>query len=560
MKNNNHFHHKQQQPKRKGRRRREQDAMWIPYLGAIAMIVVYVVFQITYQAALTVEAAATTSDQITTLDRLSHFIESGTDYIVRMCHSPSQDVPERVGKFTYVAYLKDNYEEDYNFFENDQDDYNLLRHNGAIYSLVLSYQRTPSPVVLDVIQRSVGWLKDAAIGPVPDMTERDDDAGEEVKYIPELLAAWEDGKILGGGSQMKPTAKLGGAGLALIALCGLETIHPGTTPLQELRQLGNFISYLQNDDDGSFTCRYKPHKGGKDTSFVSLYYPGEAALGLIALAELEDDESLFKQRWIKIATRALLYLETLRRNQELDEVEPDHWALLATARLLPLLDDSSSDYWHVYQHAIKVMTSMVSVVDTVDDLLEVHGCHTQDGRTCPTSTRLEGLLAGLTFLKEDELFLQDGGLPAIPLKERILQFVEHGADFVLRAMEESSTHASMHGAVPVRFFADDPSVELRTKDTEVRIDYVQHSISAMMAYEQLLLHEGPYASWASRKEKLQKAASHVRHKVADVIRHPAQEENQGALLWMLLVVVLVMVVAGNIIMNQSKGSATKKSE
>ena len=104
-----------------------------------------------------------------------------------------------------------------------------------------------------------------------------------------------------------------------------------------------------------------------------------------------------------VATKALLYLEQLRRDEALDDIEPDHWALLATARLLPILDrqrqalenksekkQADLEYWLVYNHGVRVATSIVSD-HTTEGLKKHKGCFTYDFRTCATSTRLEGL-------------------------------------------------------------------------------------------------------------------------------------------------------------------------
>lgn len=486
---------------------------------------------------------------LVTVDRLSQFIDSGTSYLSRVCHTEEQD-PDQIGKFTYTAYLDEDLQTD--FVNEVQNDYNLLRHNGAIYSMVLSYNRSPSQEVLEVLERAVRWLKTEAIGPVPDMSvsqnhAQTDDASEddvpvdkvipeEGKNIPNLLAAWESGAMKGGGSKLKPTAKLGGAGLALVALVGLEQITPGSTPIEDMRKIASFIEYMQKDD-GSFTCRYKPHKGGKDDSWVSLFYPGEASLGLMYLARFEDEHSPHRKRWIRVATKALLYLERYRRNLDLDHVEPDHWALIATSKLLPLLDSSSSDYWRIYQHAIKVITSIVAF-PTREVLVKEHkGCHTRNGDTCTTSTQLEGLLAAMTFVKDSELFVEED--VAEPLKDRMMFWIRHGADFVLNSMEqEDKGNHNMVGGVPKIY------PPKRKEDKEVRIDYVQHPMSAMIAYEQMLNREGLYAP----KAKIQRVASAVKRnirKVAASVNRDSMEEQPLYLILSIVLIVAVMVVAAS---------------
>jgi hypothetical protein len=413
------------------------------------------------------------------IESLDRFISLGTSYIVRISHTREQD-PSNEGKFTYIAYLSEKLPLD--FTNPKKKEYNLLRHNGAIYSLSLSYARKPDDSVLDAMKRSVSYLKKFAIGPVPDVSEEngvsDDEKVSKLPTIPNLMAAWENSKITGDNESAK--AKLGGAGLALIALVSLEQIEPGESNLGYLRQIGEFIHFLQHAD-GSFTCRYIPTEGGKDDSWDSLYYPGEAALGVLYLAAIETDET-YKEKWISVATKALTYLESIRRVQQLSEIEPDHWALLATQRLLPLLDKNSKEYWLVYDHGVRVVKSMLTAHSKKELKEDYHGCFTGDKRTCPTATRLEGLIAALSFVQDTEMIVTEYEDMAERLVDRMRHDIRLGARFLLESQETDEGN-NMHGGVPVRF----PALDHRSK--EVRVDYVQHSMSAMIAYEKLLLSE-----------------------------------------------------------------------
>ncbi|KAI2496091.1 hypothetical protein MHU86_18417 [Fragilaria crotonensis] len=422
-------------------------------------------------------AAAVASEEVSLTD-LANFITLATSYLVRVSHTKEQD-PRNEGKFTYIAYLGEDLPLD--FTSRKQKEYNLLRHNGAIYSLSLSYTRKKDEAVLAAMQRSIGYLKREAISPVPDVSDTeisDDGKISEVPIIPNLLAAWETKAITGDSGSVK--AKLGGAGLALIALVSLEEITPGVSDLNYLRQIGEFIKFLQHDN-GSFTCRYIPTEGGKEDEWTSLYYPGEAALGLVYLATIETDAS-YRQRWITVATKALMYLESLRRTQDLSEIEPDHWALLSTQRLLPLLDPSSKEYWLVYDHGVRVVKSMLAGHSKKDLKDKNKGCFTGDERTCPTATRLEGLTASLSFVRDSEMFVSEYEDKAERLIDRMRHDIRLGIQFLIESQETDDSH-NMHGGVPVIFPAENHH------SREVRVDYVQHSMSAMIAYETLLLSE-----------------------------------------------------------------------
>ena len=105
-------------------------------------------------------------------------------------------------------------------------------------------------------------------------------------------------------------AKVGGTGLALI---GLSNLYPeGKIDLKVLRGLGNFTVYMQKSD-GSFYSKYNvPHRV-KDDKFVSLYYPGEVAYGLLFLYEVDPDK-----KWLETSKKALLYLANSRKDAGLN--------------------------------------------------------------------------------------------------------------------------------------------------------------------------------------------------------------------------------------------------
>lgn len=435
-----------------------------------------------------VRASAAGTSSVTveiTPERLDRFIEYATSYLVRISHTAEQD-PQHPGHFTYIAYLGEELQLD-GFDEEPQTAYNLLRHNGAIYSLALAYERRSSnnnndnEQIKEAMLRGIHFLKTAAMGPVPDVQ-----AGEDGKLLPDILAPWETKKF--GDTQENPrkVAKLGGAGLGLIALCNVERIVPGTTDLTYMRQIGNFIQFMQNED-GSFTSKFDS-KDGKDTSWTSLYYPGEAALGLVYLFELETDDD-YRRKWLDVATATLLYLERLRRTEPLNKIEPDHWALLASTRLLPNLDVASVEYWLVYNHAVRVVQSMLAH-HTVEELAENNGCFSFDRRTCPTATRLEGLLAALSFVKDYEMYIDEEGHTVLPLRERMMRDINLGIDFMLQSQQQTDEN-NMQGAVPFKFPMKYES------DMEVRVDYVQHSMSAVIAYEAAVFKDKPSVLFAA---------------------------------------------------------------
>ena len=354
------------------------------------------------------------------------------------------------GQFVYRVQLDDP--------SHSERKYNVLRHAGATYALAMYYRRSPDAATWDALLRSSHFLRAKTMDPVP---------GHD-----DMLAVWSEPALTG--SAGPRVAKLGGAGLALVALAHLHELDSSTVSLDELKQLGNFILHMQKED-GSFCSKYIPDEGGRSDSWVSLYYPGEAALGLMLLFELDP-----QPQWLHGAFNAIACLARRRAGQT--QVEADHWALLASARLWPRLDSVGRDEAHdlVLGHTVQICESILAEQPPFPQGVDEWGGFTLDGRTCPTATRLEGLLAAYTILPSEHQ----------RLRERIWSSSLRGIDFMLRAQIPAGQHA---GAVPRGIRRLPPGHSLwshafNRRAKEVRIDYVQHCLSAMIQFAQLAEH------------------------------------------------------------------------
>ena len=330
--------------------------------------------------------------------------------------------------------------------------YNILRHAGAMYALGQICGLEPGhDDARDALLRAGDFLLDH-VSPLPEEGS-------------EILAVWSRPEI---NHDFDPVeAKLGGTGLGLVALLALHEQDPDAIGLPELRALGDFLVSMQKDD-GSFYSKYIPDTGGPNDEWVSLYYPGEAALGLLMLYEVDPDPA-----WLQTAANAMLYLARLREGRK--QVEADHWALIATGRLLPLYDRFSAPGTReaILAHAVQICESILGEQARQLDRPELVGCFTHDGRTTPTATRLEGLLAALTFLPED----------AEPLRTHVRASVELGLAFLLRAQVREGEHAgAIPRAVPLAPEVYEGNESFEEREGEVRIDYVQHALSAMIMY------------------------------------------------------------------------------
>ena len=272
-------------------------------------------------------------------------------------------------------------------------------------------------------------------------------------------------------------AVLGATGLGLVGLCGLEQAQPGSTPLEDLQAMGRFLLFLQKED-GSFYSKYRADEDEKSDTFSSLYFPGEAALGLILLYKLDPSP-----HWIEGAEKALAYLAKSRESER--DIPPDHWALIATQELLSLPDRTEGTPLPreaLMRHSIQICESMLSDQITNAKETDLNGGFDPEGRTTPTSTRLEGLLAALRFLPPEQK----------DLRTRTEKAVSKGVQFLLTAQIRSGPCT---GGVPRAITRTQPTVDneeassASSRDSEVRIDYVQHFLSALLRYQGQVLKQ-----------------------------------------------------------------------
>ena len=181
--------------------------------------------------------------------------------------------------------------------------------------------------------------------------------------------------------------------------------------------------------------------------------------------------------WLNAAADAIAHLARIRAGKT--EVEADHWALLATAKLLPIYDRSHKPLPRkaIVDHAIQICTSMLNQAEQGSMHLMVYGCFTHDGRTTPTATRLEGLLAALTFWPKDH----------DELRRRINDQVNKGVSFLMSSQIGEGQYAGAipRGVLPLPHSHPGYSPSFNRRVSEVRIDYVQHALSAMIQYDQL---------------------------------------------------------------------------
>lgn len=344
--------------------------------------------------------------------------------------------------------------------------YNIVRHAGAIYAMadyqVQGQSATGRAKATAATERSANELIERYVRPL--------------KADPNLLAVWSDPREEGGG---KTSAKLGGAGLSIIGLMGRYRAVDGGAPnsskeLQVAQGLARFVQFMQKPT-GDYTSKYTD-EDGKATDFDSLYYPGEATLGLTMLYEADHDA-----KWLETAMKGVGRLVISRRDVPKAKLPADHWLLIAIDRLLPFFEqvkEPSITKDEMIDHAVTLAMLMVENQSRVAaNRPEIAGCFTQDGRTTPTATRLEGILALEHALT--------GDAKRADTRKELRASIVRGIQFLRRAQ---ITTGPARGGMPGALVTPDEDAgaeDFENSDetrTEIRIDFVQHAMSAMMRY------------------------------------------------------------------------------
>lgn len=392
------------------------------------LIFLYFAVGTIFQLALEQRTGAIDNSPKPSLTQVNTAIELAGGYLERACG------PD--GKFVYQVNIDTG---------RKSPQYNVVRHAGAMYALAMFHRAHPDPQALNAMIRAYGFLRKNYIAP---------------GVRPGQLVVWSD-PIDQRLKAPHQDAELGATGLSLVALAELRQVQPKSVPLEELQSLGRFLLFLQKDD-GSFVHKYRAESGPVQDWDV-LYYPGEAALGFVALYEADHSRD-----WLIAAGKALSFLAKTRSG--LSSVPADHWALMATAKLLPHCDPIScpgSLREQLVNHAMQICNSIVREQFRGSADTGIDGSSDPTGRTAPTATRLEGLLSALEFLPRSEL------------RTRIEAVTARGIAFLLRVQITKGPYSGgMPGAFATRSF----------DSSEIRIDYLQHSLSAWIRYQKILWH------------------------------------------------------------------------
>lgn len=333
------------------------------------------------------------------------------------------------GRFDY-AYLPKS--------DESRDKYNILRHAGTVYSMLELHETLNDAELLSAARRGINYL----LGYIKDCTTHD-------KRTVSCLV--EDGYV-----------KLGGNALAVIALSKYTEVTGDPQYVDSIKSLGAWIESVQ-EASGEFTVHKQAYPSGKVMPFVSEYYPGEALLAL-SRAYRVDPEA----HWLDTSEKGAQYLINVRdqglSNQGLIH---DHWLLYALNELYR--SRKEDDY---YDHAMRIAHAIVDSQNRRTTYPDWPGSYYRPPRSTPTATRTEGLVAAYR-LARDFGDRKDA--------KAYLNSIRRGITFQLQT--QFRPESVLYLSDPQRALG---GFHRSLTDFEIRIDYVQHNISSLLGYYDIM--------------------------------------------------------------------------
>lgn len=337
---------------------------------------------------------------------------------------------------------------------NDNGVYNVVRHAGSLYSLGTYIQHTGDRQFDDTWQAASTYMWEVNVKPV-DNTE--------------TWAVWSvPGENFYPDSFGK--AKIGATGLGLVAWILGERLGLSNYPLNKLTKLGDFLLYMQ-EEDGRFYSSYHEKAGRTDLAKYQ-YYPGEAALGLCFLYEKDPQD-----KWLEGAISAVSV--SAQNLEEMSSKAIDHWDLIAIAKVFDLLKVQGKDLKN-YEYLLTYSQSLVDRLLAEYEQSSVQGSFTNDHGTTPTATRIEGLTAIFPYLEQES---DRARLVGQSIKEAVafLQASQIQTGKLKGGVPLSPIKKSSENSRESQFAIN----RYNNKAAEIRIDYVQHAMSAVLGYDLL---------------------------------------------------------------------------
>jgi hypothetical protein len=350
-----------------------------------------------------------------TPDALIAAVRRGGDYLSR--------VQDDAGRYVYLYHPVGD--------RNDPS-YGWLRHSGATYALLEAYEELGTPLYLQKAERALTYLEHRFVT----------DASSQGKYVLD--------------TNDEEQQKVGGAGLSLLAFAKHAAVTGSRAHLDTMRALARFI-VAQQYEDGHFRSNADLEAAsGKKLKREPVYYPGEAALGLLRLYAIDPSPA-----YLDTARRAVDWVARVRDAYvSEDNQEHDHWMAYACNDLYRITRDDA-----YAEHALKIARAILKKQHRAAGAPAPDWAGTfYEGQSTPAATRVEAYDADVSlsrFAGRPDAWLLE---PAREVAAWMLgQQFDDDDDYWL------TSPARAAGGVRESLYVQD-----------VRIDYVQHAMSAWL--------------------------------------------------------------------------------
>ena len=256
-----------------------------------------------------------------------------------------------------------------------------------------------------------------------------------------------------------PIAKSGAAGVALCALSNLY--KEGEIDIKILQGLGEFLLSMQNEERNIYAY-YDCNKKLINKSAEAIYYPAQAAAGLLYLYEIDPQE-----KWLKAAKKAILYIIKTRKDLSLN-IPFDHWSLLAIEKMFTqnLVPEEERGEMRSYaeQMAIPILSNQIT-----NPKNSYFGAFKDNIRPCSLGTIMEGLASIYECINNEQL------------KKIIFKSLSIGCMFLSKVQVKTGVHA---GGLPNSANWVKPGVTPNA--SVIRIDNVQHVVLGWLKHQNII--------------------------------------------------------------------------
>jgi len=227
-------------------------------------------------------------DRSTTLtaDDLLVSVRAGADYLARFLDDD--------GHYAYMVHPVD---------EHPDRSYGILRHAGSTYALLEAYGELGGATYRAKAEKALAYMV-PRYKTTPDGMYLSDNKDEEQQ-------------------------KVGGNGLALLALAKHMQVTGSRENLDTMRALGRYMVHQQYPDghfrDNADVTREDPAMAGKKLKKEVSYFAGEAVLGLMRLYAVDP-----QAQWLEAAKKGADYIVLVRdaKDDETKQIH-DHWGAYA---------------------------------------------------------------------------------------------------------------------------------------------------------------------------------------------------------------------------------------